>query len=432
MKGIKSRKGAKGKKAVNQPRILVVDDDPAILELISTLLQDKGYEVQVANGGLASERVVNSGFLPDVVIMDMVMPDQDGITTLRRLHEVHPEVKVIMLSCVTATRKVVEAMKYGAHEYLSKPFAPAELEALVEECVVRVRQRRDDPMLPLPCIVEEMDGMSFIGATPQIHALYEQIKMVAKTDLSVLVLGESGTGKEVVARLIHKLSGRSRKTFLKVNCAAVPGELMESELFGYEPGAFTGAVGHKPGKFELCNQGTIMLDEIGEMPVGLQVKLLQVLQDGTFERLGGRKTVHVDVRLLAATNVDVPQALANGAFRQDLYYRLNACTLQVPPLRERVDDIPLLLKHYVGVFSELYSCPAEPLTPALVQACREFSWPGNVRELCSFVKRWLMLRDEEAMIRDLEEQTASLPERIPVRQVASEAPMPAFNPRMGS
>jgi transcriptional regulator with PAS, ATPase and Fis domain len=252
--------------------------------------------------------------------------------------------------------------------------------------------------------VEEFDDVSFVATSEKMRLLYEQVKLVARTDVSVLILGESGTGKEVVSRLVHKLSNRSKKKFLKVNCAAMPDELLESELFGYEAGAFTGATTSKPGKFSLCDQGTMLLDEIGEMAPRLQAKLLQVLQDGTFERLGGRSTTRVDVRLLAATNIDVHQAMAQEKFRKDLYYRLNTFTLLIPPLRERPEDIPVLLAHYLALYAESYACSLPRPSAALLDACRTYPWPGNVRELCNFVKRMLMLGNEAAMIQELRER----------------------------
>jgi transcriptional regulator with PAS, ATPase and Fis domain len=225
--------------------------------------------------------------------------------------------------------------------------------------------------------------------------------LVANVDIPVLLLGESGTGKEVLGRLIHKLSKRAHRTFLKVNCAAVPADLLESELFGYEQGAFTGANHTKPGKFELCNRGTILLDEIGEMPPLLQAKLLHVLQDQQFSRLGSRSVIKVDVRILAATNINIPEALATKRLREDLYYRLNAFTMQIPPLRDRKEEIPILLKHSMSRMAERYARAPLPLSPALLQACQNHSWPGNLRELNNFLKRYLILGDENLAVTEL-------------------------------
>jgi transcriptional regulator with PAS, ATPase and Fis domain len=251
--------------------------------------------------------------------------------------------------------------------------------------------------------VEEVaDDVFFIAASVAMRKIRSQAALVAHVDIPVLLLGESGTGKEVLARLIHKLSPRAHRTFLKVNCAAVPADLLESELFGYEPGAFTGATHAKPGKFELCNKGTILLDEIGEMPPALQAKLLHVLQDQQFSRLGSRSIIKVDVRILAATNIDIPQALATKRLREDLYYRLNAFTLNLPPLRERKEEIPILLKHFMTRMAEQYARPQLPLSPALLEACQRYMWPGNLRELNNFLKRYLILGDENLAAAELQ------------------------------
>src|ERR1700675_353797 len=300
-----------------------------------------------------------------------------------------------MLSCVSDTRKVVQAIRLGAQDYLTKPFQKAELTTVIDQCLGKNQQN-------LPGEVEELyDDVFFVAASPAMRKIRSQAALVANVDIPVLMLGESGTGKEVVARLIHKLSPRAHRTFLKVNCAAVPGDLLESELFGHEAGAFTGATHAKPGKFELCNKGTILLDEIGEMPALLQAKLLHVLQDQTFSRLGSRSVIKVDVRILAATNINIPEALASKRLREDLYYRLNAFTMQLPPLRERKEEIPILLKHFMSRMAEQYARPPLPLSPNLLQACQDYSWPGNLRELSNFIKRYLVLGDEKLAIAEL-------------------------------
>ena len=248
---------------------------------------------------------------------------------------------------------------------------------------------------------------------------------VAKFDFPVLILGESGTGKEVLAQLIHKYSDRAHRTFLKVNCAAVPSELLESELFGYEPGAFTGANKAKPGKFELCNKGTLLLDEIGEMSPALQAKLLQVLQDGQFSRLGGRNTVKVDVRVLAATNINMPQAIAQKTFREDLYYRLNSFVLRMPSLRERKEEIPMMLRHFMIHLADRYACAPLSLSQRLLEACENYGWPGNIRELENFVKRYLVLADEAAAIAELQRGSGQNPQN---GSVVSMEEKPALQP----
>ncbi|MBZ5718792.1 MAG: sigma-54 dependent transcriptional regulator [Acidobacteriia bacterium] len=300
-----------------------------------------------------------------------------------------------MLSCVSDTRKVVQAIRLGAHDYLTKPFQKAELDAVIDQCLGTNQQNYAGE-------VEELcDDVFFVAASPAMRKIRSQAALVANVDIPVLLLGESGTGKEVLARLIHKLSPRAHRTFLKVNCAAVPADLLESELFGYEAGAFTGATHPKPGKFELCNKGTILLDEIGEMPPLLQAKLLHVLQDQQFSRLGSRSVIKVDVRILAATNINIPEALATKRLREDLYYRLNAFMLQLPPLRERKEEVPILLKHFMSRMSERYARAPLPLSPTMMQACQDYSWPGNLREVSNFIKRYLILADEKLAIAEL-------------------------------
>jgi two-component system, NtrC family, response regulator AtoC len=376
-------------------KILLVDDEPGMLRYIRTLLEVDDYKVETASTGEEAVERVQKGMRPELVLLDLLMPGIDGLQTLEQLRKIQPNLKVVMLSCVSDTRKVVQAIRLGAHDYLTKPFQKAELDAVIDQCLGTNQQN-------YPGEVEELaEDVFFIAASPVMRKLRSQAALVANVDIPVLMLGESGTGKEVMARLIHKLSPRAHRTFLKVNCAAVPGDLLESELFGYEAGAFTGANHAKPGKFELCNKGTILLDEIGEMPPLLQAKLLHVLQDQQFSRLGGRTVIKVDVRILAATNIDIPEALASKRLREDLYYRLNAFTLQVPPLRERKEEIPILLKHFMGHMAERYARPPLPLSPTLLQACQEYSWPGNLRELNNFVKRYLVLGDEKLAIHEL-------------------------------
>src|SRR5580693_925558 len=377
--------------------ILLVDDEPGMLRYIRTLLEVDEHKVQTASTGEEAVDHVQKGLQPDLVLLDLLMPGIDGLQTLEQLRQLRPGLKVVMLSCVNDTRKVVQAMRLGAVDYLTKPFQKAELDAVIGQCVgnAKVESYAGD-------IEELCDDVFFVAASPAMKKIRSQAALVANVEIPVLLLGESGTGKEVLARLIHKLSPRAHRTFLKVNCAAVPGDLLESELFGYEAGAFTGATHAKPGKFELCNKGTILLDEIGEMPALLQAKLLHVLQDQTFSRLGSRSVVKVDVRILAATNINIPEALASKRLREDLYYRLNAFTMQLPPLRERKEEIPVLLKHFMSRMAEQYARPPLPLSANMLQACQDYSWPGNLRELNNFIKRYLVLGDEKLAIQELQ------------------------------
>jgi DNA-binding NtrC family response regulator len=380
----------------NTANILLVDDEPGMQRYIKTLLEVDDYKVETASTGEEALERVQKGLQPDLVLLDVLMPGIDGLQTLEQLREMRPGMKVVMLSCVSDTRKVVQAIRLGAHDYLTKPFQKAELDTVIDQCLGVNKQN-------YPGDVEELyDDVFFVAASPAMRKIRSQAALVANVDIPVLMLGESGTGKEVVARLIHKLSPRAHRTFLKVNCAAVPADLLESELFGYEAGAFTGATHPKPGKFELCNKGTILLDEIGEMPPLLQAKLLHVLQDQQFSRLGSRSVIKVDVRILAATNINIPEAIANKQLREDLYYRLNAFMLQLPPLRERKEEIPILLKHFMSRMSEQYARPPLPLSQALLQACLEYAWPGNLRELNNFVKRYLVLGDEKLAVQELQ------------------------------
>ena len=381
------------------PLILIVDDEPTMLRYLRTLLEVEGYRVETAtNGGEALERLKQAP-QPELLLLDVLMPVLDGLQTLEQVRSLHPGLKVVMLSCVSDTRKVVQAIRLGAQDYLTKPFQKADLDAVIEQCIGL--QGEHGPQVQGD--IEDLgDDVFFVSASPAMKKIRSQSKLVANVDIPVLMLGESGTGKEVVSRLIHKYSPRAHRTFLKVNCAAVPADLLESELFGYEPGAFTGATHSKPGKFELCNKGTILLDEIGEMPPQLQAKLLHVLQDQQFSRLGSRNVVKVDVRIIAATNIDIPKAIAEKKLREDLYYRLNGFTITLPPLRDRREEISILLRHFISQVAESYGRPSMTVSPRLLEACERYSWPGNLRELGNFVKRFLILGDEEMAIHELQ------------------------------
>ena len=399
------------------PSILVVDDEPGMLRHLKTVLELDSYRVSTAASGDAAIQRLKDGGRPDLVLLDLVMPGIDGLQTLEQMRKLRPQMKVVMLSCVRDTAKVVRAMQLGAHNYLTKPFEKQELETLL-------RQFIGNEETPSQGEVEELgDELFFLAVSDSMKRIRAQVKTISNVDVPVLMLGESGTGKEIVARLIHKSSARAHRTFMKVNCAALPADLLESELFGYEPGAFTGANRSKPGKFELCDKGTILLDEIGEMPNGLQAKLLHVLQDREFSRLGGRSTVKVNVRILAATNIDVSEAIAHKTFREDLYYRLNAFTIKIPPLRERREEIPVLLKHFMGRFAESYARSPLSFSPPLLSLCQHYHWPGNLRELSNFVKRYVILADETWAVHELESALREgTKTESPVRRETAAAP----------
>jgi DNA-binding NtrC family response regulator len=328
---------------------------------------------------------------------------------LSSIHSVKPSLPIIvMVACAAGLQEVLKAGHLGVKEIVFKPFRKRDIDLALQSCLVpAVRQPADDLQeIPLD------ENTSFVRCCSRMREIESQCKLVARADIPVLILGESGTGKEVAAMLIHKLSTRSQRDFLKVNCAAMPADLLESELFGYEQGAFTGAVKSKPGKFEICNNGTILLDEIAEMPTSLQAKLLQVLQDGSFCRLGGRSSIKVDVRVIAATNVDIKDAIAHKRFREDLYYRLNGFTLVMPPLRERTEEIPILSQHFMRKVAAKYTRAPLPISAALLQAFTTHSWPGNLRELENVIKRYLVLGDEQAIINEF----------IPFKQKGSSTP----------
>jgi len=341
-------------------------------------------------------------------LLDMAMPSMNGLQTIEECKKIRPEQKIVVLSCVSDTSTVVQAIKLGALDYVTKPFYKSELDAVLKRCLEPDKPGKSSADLQRYTVSDDVeienleDDLFFLAASPQMKQIRAQVSLVAKVDVPVLLLGESGVGKEILARLIHKMSIRAHRPLLKVNCAALPADLLESELFGYEAGAFTGASRAKPGKFEQCNKGTILLDEIGEMSAPLQAKLLHVLQDGSFSRLGGRANVTVDVRVLAATNINIQEAIANKTLREDLYYRLNAFTMQIPPLRERREEIPLLLKHFMNRLSERYAHPPLSYSERLMRSCMQYHWPGNLRELGNFVKRYLVLQDEEMAISELE------------------------------
>jgi two-component system response regulator AtoC len=382
-----------------QFRVLVIDDDPGVREYLQALASRQGYRVFAAvDGEEALEKLEETR--PDIITLDAVLPGMDGLETLRLLKQRLPEVPVIMLSGHGQARTIVEAMRLGANDFLRKPFEVEEIElafkkalenhALKEE-VVNLRGR----------VRTEVDGLLLGGDNPKMKEVREIIEQVADTDITVLVRGESGTGKELVARALFQLGDRRDHPFVKVNCAALPSELLESELFGFEKGAFTGAQKRKLGKFEYANRGTIFLDEISEMAPGLQAKLLQVLQDGEFSRLGGENDVKVDTRIIAATNRNLEQDVKSGAFREDLYYRLNVVTVHLPPLRDRIDAVPLLTEHFIQMYSEQYRKSVKQLSAETMGVLMSYHWPGNVRELENMIKRMVVLGNEQAVLQEI-------------------------------
>jgi len=359
------------------------------------------YHIEsVASAHDALERLQRTPF-PGLVLMNLELPGGDGLRTLQQARELHPKLKVIMFGPSSDARSAALAVRMGALDYLSEPVEKSELQAVLQQHLQESPLMDESILRSASEIVDLGNGNTFVCASPAMKQIYNQAQVIAKFDIPVLMLGQSGTGKEVVSLLIHHLSPRAQHRFLKVNCAAVPADLLESELFGHEAGAFTGATKAKPGLFELCEKGTILLDEIGEMPPALQAKLLHFLQDHRFSRLGGRNSIQADVRILAATNINVEEALAAKTLREDLYYRLSGFTMRIPSLRDRKQEIPLLLSHFMKRSAAQFSSPERPFSQNLLQACLAYTWPGNLRQLENFVRRYLVLGDEELALSEL-------------------------------
>ena len=399
-------------------KILVVDDEPSIRKYLQTLLEVEGFDVEAVSSGPEAIAKINKGDRPDFIILDVLMPEMSGIDTLKELLQIDRSLNVIMLSCSNEVGVVVEAIRLGAHDYLTKPFEKSELDAAMLKSRQKKQLTTENQALRDYCD-QVTEDLSFLAASPQMVRIRQQILQIAPVDVPVFICGESGVGKEVVSRMIHLRSKRRTQPFVKVNCAALPGELLESELFGFEQGAFTGAVRAKPGKFELANKGTIFLDEIAEMSPHLQAKLLHVLQDHQYSRLGGRSMIETDVRVLAATNVDVHEAMKTGRFREDLYYRLNVLSILVPPLRERTAEIPLLFRHFLTKYAEKFGKPAVDPSKHLLDAAVNYPWPGNLRELENFVKRYVILEDDEGSLRELVEMSSTRQRTSPREEVSA-------------
>ncbi|HZI09896.1 MAG TPA: sigma-54 dependent transcriptional regulator [Myxococcus sp.] len=387
--------------------VLVVDDEESVRTFLSELLGSAGYQVRCAASGSQALEMLSGGSF-DAVLLDVVMPEMSGLEVLRRYRGAGGSAPVIVLSALAGADDAVRAMKMGASDYLSKPFGNDELQdALARAMGTRAPERQATvPVLPQrvasPMVVDTApDARVLISTSPSMRRARALVERIADTDVPVLLLGESGTGKEVIAREIHSRSQRRGKPFIKVNCAALPGELLESELFGHERGAFTGATAEKPGKFELADQGTIFLDEIGEMAIRLQAKLLQVLQDEEFFRVGGKKSVRVDSRVVVATNRDLEKEIALGNFREDLYYRLNVVAIRLPPLRERREDVVPLTDHFLKKYGRNYISGVSDLPTEVLQAFAEYEWPGNVRELENMVRRLCVLKDPTLVLDEL-------------------------------
>jgi two-component system, NtrC family, nitrogen regulation response regulator NtrX len=374
------------------PSILVVDDEPGVRSSVSGVLRDEGFDVEaVGTGEECLEKANDSTY--DVIVLDIWLPQLDGLTTLQRLRERQINSQVVIISGHGNIESAVRAIKMGAFDFIEKPLS---LEKTVHVVRNALRQRDlENENRVLRARVDRQQTM--VGDSPAMQQLRQQVEMAAPTNGRVLILGENGTGKELVARTIHQSSRRKNGPFVEVNCAAIPEELIESELFGHVRGAFTGAVSDKPGRFEQANDGTIFLDEIADMSLKTQAKVLRVLQEQVMERVGGTQRIRVDVRVLAATNKDLPAEIKAGRFREDLYFRLNVIPIFVPPLRSRPQDIPLLADHFMAVVSAEYGRRPKRLTPEASARLQQYGWPGNVRELRNVVERVIIMGSGDAI-----------------------------------
>ncbi len=383
-------------------RILVVDDEANLRKVLAATLKREGYDVAQASDGQAAIELFDEGGF-DVVVSDLVMPRAGGFEVLKHVLEKAPEVPVILITAHGTVDSAVSAIKAGAFDYVTKPFEQDELKQVIAKAA---RTRDLGRQNVVPPALDEKGPARIIGQSPALVEVYRIIEKVADTPSTVLITGESGTGKELVAHALHHGSSRRGKPLIKINCAAIPKDLMESELFGYERGAFTGAVTSKPGRFELADGGTLFLDEIGEIPIEMQVKLLRALQESEFERVGGVKTLKVDVRLVAATNRDLQKEIAAGRFREDLFYRLAVVPISLPPLRDRKGDIPLLADFFREKYNRRLNKKIEALEPAALEALAAHGWPGNIRELENMLERTVLFADGPTI------RLADLPEAV--------------------
>ncbi|MDD5450784.1 MAG: sigma-54 dependent transcriptional regulator [Desulfovibrionales bacterium] len=383
--------------------ILVVDDSPAVLSGIAEILQSNGYTVDTASDGAIAVDKINDKFY-DIILTDLAMPKKDGMELLKYITENSPESMCIIITGYGTIKNAVEAIRLGAFDYLTKPVKSEEIQVVIERALNYRDLKRENTTLKKQ-VNARYAYENIVGDSENICEVFRLIDKVAQTDSTVLIMGESGTGKELIAHAIHYQSDRRDKPFIPVNCGAIPEELLESELFGHEKGAFTHAIRTRIGRFELAHNGTIFLDEIGDMSPNLQVKILRILQGHQFERIGGTKTIKTDIRVIAATNKNLEEAVETGRFREDLYYRLNVIPIHVPPLRERAGDIPLLVHHFLEKFNKSKKKNIKSISKEVMQCFMFYEWPGNVRELENMIERLIILaNDDKITVRDLPER----------------------------
>ena len=397
--------------------VLIVDDELNIRRVLAAMLKREGYEVTTAADGEQALAVLEKTPV-HVVVTDLVMPRVGGLELLRRVSAEYPDVPVILITAHGSVDSAVAALKAGAFDYITKPFEQDEL----KKVIAKAARAHDLERQNVHPGTGDGDRPPLVGQSHAMRAIYDMVARVAESPSTVLITGESGTGKELIAHALHRGSSRREKPLIKVNCAAIPKDLVESELFGYERGAFTGAVGSKPGRFELADGGTLFLDEIGEIPVEIQVKLLRALQESEFERVGGIKTLRVDVRLIAATNRDLKQLITEGRFREDLFYRLAVVPIALPPLRDRKEDIPLLVDHFIEKYDRRLGKRVVGIEPEALQVLMAYSWPGNIRELENLMERSVLFADGPLI------EAVSLPDSLRERGGGPPVPIAAVGP----
>jgi len=380
------------------PTILVVDDEENTRQGLKQLLELHEYEVDTACDGYRALEIVKMDS-PDIVLTDVRMPELDGLELLKQIKIINPETIVIMLTAYGSVEDAVKAIQSGAYHYVSKPINTDELLEIVKKAISHSRLKQENKELKSQ-LKERYEFGEIIYRSEKMKAIIEMVEQVGPTNASVLIEGESGTGKELIARLIHSLSVRKDEAIVPIHCASLTDTLLASELFGHEKGSFTGAIERKIGRFEKAHKGTLFLDEIGEVKEDMQVKLLRVLQEGEFERVGGTKTIKVDIRLISASNKNLLEEIKKGMFREDLYYRINVVSITIPPLRERKEDIEPLLKHYIAYYTKINHKRIDTITPAALKALIEYNWPGNVREVKNVVERMVVLARSEKIDTD--------------------------------
>ncbi|HMM11044.1 MAG TPA: sigma-54 dependent transcriptional regulator [Bacteroidales bacterium] len=407
-------------------QILIVDDEEHVRYSLRKLLKKPGFEITEASNGIEALKKLEADGEPHLMLMDIEMPGMNGLEAIQKIKERFPSLPVIIITAYGTTERVIAAMKHGAFEYLEKPFDIARLQRIVGEAL-EIRRLSDESRTAQP-----LPGFSpadtIIGESPAMKEVFKMIGRVAVSDVSVLVTGESGTGKELVAKAIHQFSDRSSKPFIAINCAAIPENLLESELFGHEKGAFTDAHQSKAGKFEQAEGGTLFLDEIGDMSLALQAKLLRVLQDNTFQRLGSNRTLHSTARIISATNKNLEHAITEGKFREDLYYRLKVIAINIPPLRVRREDIPVLAAYFLKRYSLEMKKSLPALPPESMELLLGHSWPGNVRELENLIKRLILLSKANVITPDQISSELDSSTRETAAQ-ASFSTLDEFNPK---